>query len=162
MRRRATPLGPVDYDDIGVVWSLGSGTSVHTDRYVFVVSLDERSALGAKCREIAAFEIQPGIVAFSTFTKDGDICQMTIEKLGYVDAQHSDFDSTIPSGQVDHLVDEVVPPSERGKRSKYLSGDSFVAGGLSSVPRRSKRQTARSQCQTRQIFGSINSMERIA
>ena len=92
-----------------------------------------KEQLGAKYKQIAAFEIQPGIVAFSAFTKDGNVCQMTIEKLGYVDAQHSDFDSTIPSGQVDRLVDEVVPPSERGKRSKYLSGDSFIAGGTSFI-----------------------------
>ncbi|HTR26790.1 MAG TPA: hypothetical protein VMI10_22655 [Terriglobales bacterium] len=79
-----------------------------------------KEQLGAKYKQIATFEIQPGIVAFSMFSKDGNVCQITIEKPGYVDAQHSDFDSTIPSGEVDGLVDEVVPPSERGKRSKYL------------------------------------------
>jgi len=60
-----------------------------------------KEQLGAKYKQIATFEIQPRIAAFSRFSKDGNVCQMTIEKLGSVDAQHSDFDSTLLSGKVD-------------------------------------------------------------
>lgn len=88
-----------------------------------------KTQLAAKYTEIAAFEIRPGIVAFSTFTKDGDVCRVVIEKLLYLDQQSSNFDDKLPSALVDLLVDEVVPPSERGKRAKYLSTDSFIAGG---------------------------------
>jgi len=61
----------------------------------------DQGATGAKYKQIATSEVQPGIAAFSTFSQDGNVRQMTIEKLGYVDAQHSDFDSTILSRKAD-------------------------------------------------------------
>jgi len=90
-----------------------------------------KDQLGAKYRQIVAFEIQPGIVAFSTFSKDGNVCQMTIEKVGHVNGQHPDFDRAIP--EVNRLVDQVVPSAERGKPAKYLNTASYIAGGASFI-----------------------------
>jgi len=98
-----------------------------------IASAQTKEQLAAKHKEVAAFEIEPGIVAFSTFTRDGNVCEIIIHKLGYVDSQHSDFDSTIPDSKVDHLVDEVVAPTERGKPSKYLSPHSWMAGGAAFI-----------------------------
>jgi hypothetical protein len=92
-----------------------------------------KGQLEAKYKEIIAFEVRPGILAFSTFTADGRVCRMAIEKTPLLDAQHSDFDDTIPSTLVTQLVDAVVPPSERGKPAKYLNSESFIAGGAALI-----------------------------
>src|SRR5215470_16569020 len=89
--------------------------------------------LATKYKEVPAFEIRPGILAFATFGKDGNVCRLIIEKPGYLGGQGSGFDTTLPDGQVDLLVDEVVPRSERGKPAKYLNSDSYIAGGASLI-----------------------------
>lgn len=94
----------------------------------------KRNQLAAKYKEVVAFEIRPGILAFSTFAKDGNVCRVIIERPGYLDGgQNSSFETGIPSEQVDLLVDEVVPLTERGKPEKWLNSDSFVAGGVSLI-----------------------------
>jgi hypothetical protein len=85
--------------------------------------------LGTRFKKLTVFEVRPGIVALSTFSNDGNVCRMTIEKMRSLDPANSDLGHMIPSAEVDPLVDEVVPPSERGKASKYLSTDSWISGG---------------------------------
>lgn len=92
-----------------------------------------KNQLAAKYKEISTFEIRPGIVAFATFAKDGNVCRLIIEKPGYVGGQASGFETTLPGGQIDLLVDEVAPPDERGKPAKYLNSDSYIAGGASLI-----------------------------
>jgi len=89
--------------------------------------------LGVRLKKLVTFEIRPGIVVFPTFTTGGDVCRMVIEKKQYIDSSNPDFDRMIPSDLVDRLVDEVVPPNERGKPSKYLSSESYIAGGAAFI-----------------------------
>ena len=58
---------------------------------------------------------------------------MVVEKRQYIDPRNADFSITIPNTVANQLVDDLVPPTERGKASKYLSSDSFVAGGASFI-----------------------------
>ncbi len=85
--------------------------------------------LGARFKKLTVFEVRPGIVASSTFSDDGNVCRLTIEKMRSLDPGNSDLGHMIPSAEVNPLVDEVVPPSERGKASKYLNAESWIAGG---------------------------------
>jgi hypothetical protein len=71
-------------------------------------------------------------VAFPTFSSDGNVCRLTIQKMPF-ESRKSDTDEVIPSALVDQLIDEVVPPAERGKPSKYLSTDSYIAGGAAFI-----------------------------
>jgi hypothetical protein len=89
--------------------------------------------LGARLKKVTAFEIRPGIDVFPSFAADGSVCRMVIEKRQYINPRNADFDITIPSAVANQVVDELVPPTERGKPSKYLSNESFVAGGASFI-----------------------------
>jgi hypothetical protein len=89
--------------------------------------------LAVRLKKVTAFEIRPGIDVFPAFTTDGSVCRMVVEKRQYLDPRNADFDITIPSAVANQLVDELVPATERGKPSKYLSSESFVAGGASYI-----------------------------
>lgn len=89
--------------------------------------------LGSRFKKLVALEIRPGIVAFPTFSSDGNVCRLTIQKMQPFESRNSDTDQMIPSALVDQLVDEVVPLAERGKPSKYLSTESYIAGGAAFI-----------------------------
>jgi|HubBroStandDraft_5_1064220.scaffolds.fasta_scaffold28125_1 hypothetical protein len=42
----------------------------------------EGGQLGARFKKLTAFEIQPGVLALATFSIDGSVCRLKIEKLG--------------------------------------------------------------------------------
>ena len=88
------------------------------------------SQISARLKRIVVFEIRPGIDIFPVFSADGNVCRMVIEKRGYSN-EKPDFDIIIPTALANQLVDEVVPSSERGSPAKFLSPDSYIAGGAS-------------------------------
>ena len=90
------------------------------------------SQISTHLKKIVVFEIRPGIDVFPVFSADGNVCRMVIEKRGY-STEKPDFDIIIPTALANQLVDEVVPPSERGNPSKFLSPDSYIAGGASLI-----------------------------
>lgn len=93
-----------------------------------------KDQLAGRLKKVTAFEIRPGIDVFPTFTADGSVCRIVIEKRQCLDPANADFDTTIPSTLANQLVDELVPVNERGKPlSPYLSNESFVAGGASFI-----------------------------
>jgi len=64
----------------------------------------------------------------SKFDSKGEICEATIQPIAGDEVKTS---STVLSQHVvDLLVDEVAPPSERGRRERFLDPDSTVAGGV--------------------------------
>jgi hypothetical protein len=96
------------------------------------VSGQTEQQLQSHLKRIAAFELRPGIDVFPQFTSEGSVCQMVVEKREYQDSEGF-VDKTIPTALANQLVDELAPPSERGKQSKYLSPESYVAGGGSFI-----------------------------
>jgi hypothetical protein len=99
----------------------------------FIVSGQTEQQLQSRLKRIAAFEVRAGIDVFPQFTSEGSVCQMVVEKREYLDSGNFDFDKTIPTALATQLVDELAPPSERGKQSKYLSPESYIGGGASFI-----------------------------
>ena len=69
------------------------------------------------------------------YAEDGQTCEMTLEKR-HSSSKDKDIDlgSNIPSKLVDELTDELAPTADRGPAtSRYLSPDSYVAGGVSYI-----------------------------
>jgi hypothetical protein len=89
--------------------------------------------LGARFKKVAAFEIRSGIVVFPTFAANGSVCQMIVEKRKYINSHDLNTDIVIPSTLANQLVDELVPPDERGRPSKYLSPQSYILGRASFI-----------------------------
>jgi hypothetical protein len=90
-----------------------------------------RDLLAAKFKEIATFELRPGILVFPTVGAEGRLGSVIIEKPGYLEGQNVRCETTIRGEQVNLLMDELVPFEWRGNPSKYLDSDSFIAGGAS-------------------------------
>jgi hypothetical protein len=89
--------------------------------------------LAARFKKLVLFEIRPGIVALPTFAADGRVCRLEIKRVQQLESESTAPDHVIPSNLVDKVVDQVVPPSERGKPNKYLSTESWMAGGAAFI-----------------------------
>ena len=123
MQRISSPLA-MQVGMYGVVFCLLCGVPGAVGQ-----TLDQ---LGLRFKRVIAFEIRPGIDMFPTFAVDGAVCRMIVERREYADSTN-DFDNTISTTLATRLVDELVPALERGKPSKYLSTDSYIAGGGSFI-----------------------------
>lgn len=92
--------------------------------------------LAAKYPVVSAYQVRPGILMTAKYADDGQVCEMTIEKRHYSARREVDLSSNIPSKLIDQLTDDLVPETERGPAtSRYLSDDSYVAGGVSYIKR---------------------------
>ena len=88
--------------------------------------------LSVKYPLVQAYEVRPGILMTPKYAEDGQVCEMIVEKR-HQTATTTDLGSTIPRDLVKELIDELVPPTERGRPTKrYLRGDSesTIAGGV--------------------------------
>jgi hypothetical protein len=88
--------------------------------------------LASKYSQVPAYEIRPGILMTARYAEDGQVCEMVIEKRHETPAK-TDLSSAIPRQVVKQLIDELVPPAERGKPSKpYFKEDaeSTISGGV--------------------------------
>jgi hypothetical protein len=70
--------------------------------------------LGAKYRKITSYEVRPGIVMTPRYAQDGQVCEMIVEKRAKTDKDVI-FGSSFAEKEWKDAVDELVPPSERGK-----------------------------------------------
>ena len=70
--------------------------------------------LGAKYRKITSYEVGPGIVMTPRYAQDGQVCEMIVEKRAKTD-KDTIFASSFAEKEWKDAVDELVPPSERGK-----------------------------------------------
>jgi hypothetical protein len=89
--------------------------------------------LAVRFNKLVLFQVRPGTVALPTFAADGSVCRLEIEKVQQFESESTAPDHIIPDYLVSKLVDEVVPPNERGKPNKYLSTESWVAGGAAFI-----------------------------
>lgn len=88
--------------------------------------------LASKYPVVSAYEVRPGILMTAKYAADGQACEITLEKR-HETPKKIDLGSTIPRDQIKQLIDELVPPSERGNPTKrYLKGDSesTIGGGV--------------------------------
>ena len=82
----------------------------------------------AKYKPIKAYEIRPGVLMMPSYSSDGQVCEIGLEKLHY-SPEMIRLDSTLSRGEIDQIFDELVPADERGPRSKDLAGTLITQGG---------------------------------
>lgn len=102
------------------------------------------SDLAAKYPSVSAYEIRPGILMTAKYAGDGQVCEIVLEARHY-QTQKVDLSSIIPAKLEAHLIDELVPVSERGEpknrwsnkepKDSWLDPDSYTAGGVSFTKR---------------------------
>lgn len=71
----------------------------------------------AKYKAVEAYEIRPGVLMMPSYSSDGQVCQIGLEKLHY-SSGNIRLDSSLSRKEIDQIFDELVPADVRGPRSK--------------------------------------------
>lgn len=73
----------------------------------------------AKYRAVEAYEIRPGILMMPSYSADGQVCEIGLERLHYSPEKIS-VDSILPRKEIEEIFDELVPSAERGPKPTSL------------------------------------------
>ena len=73
----------------------------------------------AKFKAVEAYEVRPGILMIPTYSADGQLCEIGLEKLHY-SPEVIHLDSTLSRKDIDQIFGELVPSEERGPRPASL------------------------------------------
>jgi hypothetical protein len=82
----------------------------------------------AKYKAVEAHEVRPGILMFPTYSENGQVCEIGLERRHY-SPEMIRLDSNLSREDVDAIVDELAPGSERGPKSGGPSGDLMLLNG---------------------------------
>jgi hypothetical protein len=82
----------------------------------------------SKYKTVEAYEIRPGILMMPSYAADGQVCEIGLERRRY-SPEVIRLDSDIPDKDLNEIIDELVPASERGPRSKGLIGEEVEIDG---------------------------------
>lgn len=70
----------------------------------------------SKYKTVETYEIRPGILMMPEYAKDGQVCQMILEKHHFSNDK-ADLNSGIPRETLIELINELVPIDERGRQT---------------------------------------------
>lgn len=102
-------------------WILGISSLV-----VVILGLPTTHQFLAGYPRMESYEIRPGVLAMPKYADDGELCQVSIEKLHI---QKSGVELGVPTMSretVLKMIDELAPPSERGKAITQLAGFDYI------------------------------------
>ncbi len=71
----------------------------------------------AKYKAVEAYEVRPGILMFPSYSEEGQVCEIGLERRHY-SPEIITLYSTLSRKEVDAIVDELAPASERGPKSQ--------------------------------------------
>jgi hypothetical protein len=81
------------------------------------ISANSQSNRFSHYKPVETYEVRPGILMMPRYSKEGQVCEITLQKQLYTpDGFFSD--STLERAEINKIVDELVPPTERGKKIK--------------------------------------------
>ena len=78
--------------------------------FLFVKPQNERFS---KYRAVETYEIRPGVLMMPTYSDEGQVCEITVERQHYSN-ETVYLDSTLPRELITQIADELVPAKERG------------------------------------------------
>ena len=82
----------------------------------------------AKYKAVEAYEVRPGILMFPTYTEDGQVCEIGLERHHY-SPEIIRLDPNLSREDIDAIVDELAPTSERGPKSQNPLDDLMLVAG---------------------------------
>jgi hypothetical protein len=82
----------------------------------------------AKYKSVESYEIRPEILIMPTYSTDGEVCQIGVEKRLYSPERVS-VDPTLPRRTIEEIFDELVPSQDRGPRVQDFGDDLMIEGG---------------------------------
>ena len=109
------------YGDSDMKWILGISCIV-----VVILAVPAPHQFPTGYRRLEVYEIRPGVLAMPKYADDGELCQVSIEKLHI---QQNVVELGVPTMSretVLKMIDELAPPSERGKAISQLAGFDYI------------------------------------
>ena len=98
------------------------------------VSAQTATELANKYAHHEVYELQPGVQMTAKFAANGLVCEMQVEQAHFgKDGVHMRFG--IETVRLGDLLDELVPPSERGKKDNKSGMDVGMGQAMESVER---------------------------
>jgi hypothetical protein len=82
----------------------------------------------SKYKTVEAYEIRPGILIMPSYSDDGQVCEIGLEKVHY-SPELIRLDPSLSRKEIDQIADELVPANERGSRSKEFGRDLITIVG---------------------------------
>lgn len=79
----------------------------------------------AKYKAVEAYEIRPGILMMPRYSADGHVCEIGLQDLHYTPGLVR-LDAELSRTEIDQILDQVVPDSERGPKVKDPLGTSIT------------------------------------
>jgi len=81
-----------------------------------VASAQTASELADRYAHHEVYDVQPGVQLTATFASNGLVCEMQIEQ-AHFGKDGADLRNGIEKARVNGLIDQLVPPSERGEKN---------------------------------------------
>jgi hypothetical protein len=75
----------------------------------------------SKYKTVEAYEVRPGILMIPSYTADGHVCEIGLEKRLY-SPQRISLDAGLSRKEIEQIVDELAPDDERGSKTKAHLG----------------------------------------
>jgi hypothetical protein len=120
---------------------------------VFLLAQPTRDRF-AKYKAIEAYEIRPGILVMPTYSADGQVCEIGLERLHY-SPEVIRLDSSLSRKDIDQIFEELVPDYERGPKPENPI-EQILGGGISGHAMTSAEQY---QNVSIYIYGSLSGGE---
>lgn len=95
----------------------------------FLGALEPQHRMFSKYKEVEAYEVRPGILVMPRYSKNGQVCEVGLEKLHYM-REKVVLSSELSREEIHRIFDELAPVNERGSRPTNLveRGDTEVEG----------------------------------
>lgn len=67
----------------------------------------------SRYKAVEAYEVRPGVLLMPRYSADGQVCEIALERLEY-SPEKINLDPDLSREEIDQIVQEVVPPEDRG------------------------------------------------
>jgi hypothetical protein len=95
-------------------------------------SVNAESVKFSEYNKMEAYEVRPGILMIPSYSADGQVCKIGLQKLHY-SPKIVRSEAELSYEEINEIFEELVPSSERGPRSKGFPEGLIVQEGASIV-----------------------------
>ena len=111
-------------ENVGLSHARSSGVSttinITCTGLLLLLVASPRSDKFTKYKAVEAYEIRPGILAMPRYSKDGQVCEVGLEREHY-SPELIRLDASLSREEIDKIADELAPVDERGAKTKGLT-----------------------------------------
>jgi hypothetical protein len=102
-----------------------------TTLLLLLLGAKPQSNMFSKYKAIEAYELKPGILIMPSYTEDGQVCEVGVEKKHY-SPDITRIDSGMSHDEVEQIVNELVPLDQRGPKAEFF-GNTTDTGYISTT-----------------------------